>query len=87
MPAVSAIPTTPASCGDTRELFARDLFDALPADCTAPSRQSGTGLRGVRALAASCKADWTQLTMELFQGDSYPYPLPHQRSRGRPTLS
>ncbi|WP_415767962.1 hypothetical protein [Paraburkholderia sp. J69-1] len=88
-------PAMPATCGqsghsgDTHELFARDLFDTLPTDCSASARQSGTstGLRSVRTLAASRKADWTQLTMELFHGDPYPYPLPHKRSRGRPTLS
>lgn len=84
-------PTALATCGDTHELFARDLFDMAPADCPKPTRQSGEPggdlMRAARARAASRAADWTQLTMELpqAQGDPYPYPRPHKR--GRPTLS
>ncbi len=88
-PVMAIAPATAA--GATRELFACDLFDTMPADCSTPARQArapqGELLRAARTPAASRGADWTQLTMELFHGDSYPYPRPHKRGRGRPTLS
>jgi hypothetical protein len=55
----------------------RDLFDLPPAEHTACSRHGGARTRHV-----SRAGDWTQLTMELFHGDSHPF----TRSRGRATL-
>ncbi|WP_205195116.1 hypothetical protein [Burkholderia sp. Ax-1719] len=81
-------PQIMASCGETHELFARDLFDMAADERPArPTRQSanpqGDLLRAARPRAASREADWTQLTMELPQDDAWPHP----QKRGRPTFS
>jgi hypothetical protein len=73
--------------GITRELFARDLFDMVPAEGGAPVRRSVSRTRaasvGAREKDLLCGDDWTQLSMELFQGDQHPF----NRGRGRPTFS
>ncbi|WP_321843374.1 hypothetical protein [Paraburkholderia bannensis] len=81
-------PPVMATCGETHDLFARDLFDMAPAESPAkPARHSADHradlLRAARQRAAARAADWTQLSMELPQDDAYPHP----QQRGRPTLS
>ena len=65
------------ACAQQARGFTRDLFDAPPAEHTASLRHGGARTRHLSRVP-----DWTQLTMELFHGDSHPF----TRGRGRPTL-
>ncbi|MCX5541002.1 hypothetical protein M3A49_16095 [Paraburkholderia sp. CNPSo 3076] len=65
------------ACAQQARGVTRDLFDVPPAEHTASSR-----LGGARTRHVSRAGDWTQLTMELFHGDSHPF----TRGRGRATL-